>query len=207
MILNRETLLFLLEFLQSKQMIVNCTEYLIRNDEERQHLKDKMMATRSRFSISNEILNIDNDVHLTISDCIKIWIYLYEQYIDLQSMNCVNISSNVRHEIQNTFAKYNFLGNNNEKVDGIVMISTTSSDDGGGDDVDVIYDEKEDDNDKDNGDKQLSNMILDVTVAFQSVADNMFKLLRQDSWRRFQLTVEYKEHLGLMNERKRVYIE
>ena len=64
--------------------------------------------------ISPDIINLAQLQHsLQFIDCIKLLQYLYDHYIDEQSMISVNISGGVRRKIVKAFTKHNLMENTN----------------------------------------------------------------------------------------------
>ena len=112
-----ETLLFLLEYSQFRKLIVDYHEDLMEDHQERaqflQILEQQREKQAQKFtipSISSDIIGSDKLNHrLRISDCIKLLEYLYDHYIDEDSVTVVNISGSIRGAIIKAFENHNLI--------------------------------------------------------------------------------------------------
>ena len=200
-----ETLLFILEYRQLKQLIIEHHEDLIQDINERKQFTEKMTKKQNLhdqdFEISEEILKIEAlETNLTMIECIKSLQYLYDHYIDEDSLITVNISGILRRKIVRVFGKYHLIQNNNNNkkkaktrkqiLPLVVIHSYTAKDDIIGKD-----DEKSATSTSSPGnnalDRNISDMLSEILEIFEEAAADLFLLLYKDSWPRFKKTPEF----------------
>eukprot|EP01084_Bolivina_argentea_P173706 300898_1 len=181
-----ETLLFILEFSQFREYIIDNHQELIRDLKEQKVFLETMETIKNKnlYFVSNEILKIDHTDTVTMMNCIELAKYLYHTYIDADSMIEVNISAQIKRNIVKAFNKHNLIEKtnitrSNPKIRAKVLPM-------------VVIHSYNNQKDKTNAvDKNIRIMITDIIQSLDSAAVDLFLLLYKDSWPRFKQTDEF----------------
>ena len=117
-----ETLLFLLEYSQFRELVIQNHSDLIEDTQQRAKFLQVLKQQREKQhfmvpSIAHDILNCDKlNRSLQIVDCIKLFQYLFDHYIDEDSVTTVNISGTVRKRIIKACTKHNLVSKQKSKA-------------------------------------------------------------------------------------------
>eukprot|EP01084_Bolivina_argentea_P157016 273620_1 len=189
-----ETVLFLLEFEQCKQLIIRSHEDLIEDIDERKDFVDRLNKSQKQFTnvfvISSDILKLKDDITLQLTDSVKLLKYLFDNYIDEDSYDVINISGKMRNKIYGVFNKHKLLQQKNKKTRKQPLPLV------------VIHSFQKGINGRSRGASHASAvsnttaiMISDIIEAFDAVSEELFMLLRKDSWYRFKQTDMYAQFI------------
>ena len=181
-----ETLLFLLEYNQLKQMIIFNVKYILHGAAQQQQMIDIINDFENKsFKIASDIIKVNKlECKLTKMDCMKSIQYLYDQYIDVNALFPVNISYTVRNKIVKNFMKHNLRVDDTDNHAPLVEVSSVSKGDitnSPGSDIAVL--------------DNTSLMITDILEAFEDTSTELCLLLYRDSYHRFRQTEDYKQFL------------
>jgi len=109
-----ETLLFLMEYAQCRQLVVNNIPYIVRTRKMQQEFLSVIAHHREQqdvqWNISNSILCVRTlKQPLSIHHYTNFVCYLYNKYIHEEGVAMVNISAPVRDGIDAAYSKYNLI--------------------------------------------------------------------------------------------------
>eukprot|EP01084_Bolivina_argentea_P268456 455971_1 len=191
-----ETLLFILEFNQFREYVIDSHKDLISDaDEQRKFIQSiEKIKSQELFCISDDILKIDHSTSLTMLDFIKTAQYLYDTYIDDDSLIQVNIPGNIRKLIVRAFNKHHLLDKRNastpkirQKVLPMIVIHSYN----------VLPTPK-----KSNAiDKNIRRMMMDIIESLDNALMDLYLLSYKDSWPRFKKTEEYMHFVDQAKEK------
>ena len=211
---SSETLLYLLELNQCKNLIVDHYLDIIQDDMVREELLNKINLNLAKehfeYNISLDSVHLDYNEMLTVSECMKAFKYLYDRYIDDESINTINISYSIRKEITKTLSKHHLMktaikGENGKKkhettnTQTLVIIHSfrAKSCDEAVKSLDFNYS-----NDyrtlnvksaSYRSDMKVCDMIIDILSVFEKAAYDVILMLYKDTWTRFKKTKEFQE--------------
>eukprot|EP00485_Elphidium_margaritaceum_P017913 CAMPEP_0202730242 /NCGR_PEP_ID=MMETSP1385-20130828/186540_1 /ASSEMBLY_ACC=CAM_ASM_000861 /TAXON_ID=933848 /ORGANISM="Elphidium margaritaceum" /LENGTH=555 /DNA_ID=CAMNT_0049396515 /DNA_START=393 /DNA_END=2059 /DNA_ORIENTATION=+ len=109
-----ETLLFLMEYAQCRQLVLNNIPYIVRTRKMQQEFLSVIAHHREQqdvqWNISNSILCVRTlKQPLSIHHYTNFVCYLYNKYIHEEGVAMVNISAQVRDRIDTAYNKYNLI--------------------------------------------------------------------------------------------------
>lgn len=198
-----------MEYHQFRQLILDNYQNFIEEKEEQKFFMSRMDEIRNKqdhsYTISKEILRLHKETYsLTLTECIKLVQYLYNRYIDNESLICVNISCGIREQIVNAYMEHYLIPDDckstytaKTRKDLLPMMVIHTDD----------FEEQTSD-EKSTGnavDRSVTDMITSIMETFECASSELFELLRKESWRRFVKSEQYKKFMMDMNDNDNDY--
>eukprot|EP00484_Ammonia_sp_Unknown_P027964 CAMPEP_0197047238 /NCGR_PEP_ID=MMETSP1384-20130603/22773_1 /TAXON_ID=29189 /ORGANISM="Ammonia sp." /LENGTH=153 /DNA_ID=CAMNT_0042479123 /DNA_START=18 /DNA_END=479 /DNA_ORIENTATION=+ len=133
---------------------------------------------------------------MTMSDCIHLIKYLFDQYVDPEGLVPVNISSETRDKVTTMYRKYNLLPDAEQKHEQTLSVVVGDGESPTETPSPANVADSECTRSSTSGgerNESVSVLLIDIVSVMQECSGDLHMLLYQDSWVRFKSSSEFLE--------------